>query len=323
MKADDVAVPTDDKPATEPEKSVTDAVDPVDAGDAIDEPEQATEPTPPSTTTGDVPTAPSTEQPSATDESATPPVEPPTSQARTLETDLFNFMGFGGNQQEQPQPSSSSQPRPEEPVSTPVPATRTNTIDLLAGASQAAAATAAAAAMGIGTQSIDAATDSKKTTDATDTDGQDEQESGEKLVPASVLDQFALQIQRLEEHHANELQQTEQRHQRELEDLTASFQRTNAKEKADLENDLQAQVREKELQVQDLLKTREGMRLKMDVLQRELDGTSRLLQERDTAIGSASQEHSSRVYELESLLKKATDEAGVAKADVHNLKVCL
>lgn len=91
-----------------------------------------------------------------------------------------------------------------------------------------------------------------------------------------VMQQFTAQLQRIEAGFEDERKETRQKHQSEINNTIC------AKEK-EMEQ-LLAKMKEKDLKVRDLKRTKEGNELRMDSLKREVEGIKELLKQRDIEI---------------------------------------
>jgi hypothetical protein len=148
--------------------------------------------------------------------------------------------------------------------------------------------------------------------------------SSEQMIPASVLDQFTNQMQRLEEHHHTEIQELQRAHAQQIESFKSSITHDACKtERIELEKGFLRKLRAKDEQLQEVMHVNEGMKLKMEVLKREVDGTQQLLEERDSEIGSFSAAHDRDKQQLEQKLKSMMDSAGTAKSDIYQIQVQL
>lgn len=94
------------------------------------------------------------------------------------------------------------------------------------------------------------------------------------LIPDSedVKQQFTLQLQRLEENFQNERQELERQHAEALQQAVSS--------KKDELKQVRAELKEKDKKMREIHREKEGNELRMDSLQREMEGTKDLLQKR-------------------------------------------
>jgi DNA repair exonuclease SbcCD ATPase subunit len=151
-----------------------------------------------------------------------------------------------------------------------------------------------------------------------------ETEPSEKMISASVLDRFTDQMHRLEENHHNEILDLQRQHEQQLEDLRNSITHDQCEaQRTELERNFLNRLKEKDEQLQEIMRINEGMELKLDVLKREVTGTKKLLEERESAIGSSSVAHDRAKQLLEEKLRKLEENAGTTQADVVQLQAQL
>ena len=144
------------------------------------------------------------------------------------------------------------------------------------------------------------------------------------MVPASVLDQFTNQMHRLEEHHHVEIQDLQSQHNQHMTDLRNSITHDECEaQRNELEHTFLDRLRVKDEQLQEILRLNEGMKLKMDVLKREVTGTRQLLEERESAIGSTSAAHNQAKQLMEQKLKNMEQFERTAQGDVYQLQAQL
>ncbi|GAX21883.1 hypothetical protein FisN_30Hh084 [Fistulifera solaris] len=135
--------------------------------------------------------------------------------------------------------------------------------------------------------------------------------------PESLLEQFTLQLKRLEENHQAEMLDTERRHAQEIESIRSSFNHDECEAtRLQLEERLMAQIREKEERLHDVMKRNEGYQLKLDVLKREVEGTQALLEAKKADMGKFSEENLKHLRLWEKRVNEA--EAEIAKAKEHS-----
>jgi len=139
-----------------------------------------------------------------------------------------------------------------------------------------------------------------------------QKEKSEKMVPASVLDKFTDQMQRLEEHYTNEQLELERKHRVEMEKAREQLSKVQSR--------YREQLSEKKSEWQTIMQKKEGMELKIDMLQRELKGTQDLLQERDSALSTTHTSHDMDKQELREQMKEIQENAGSAQADVYQVQ---
>ncbi|GAX13790.1 hypothetical protein FisN_30Lh084 [Fistulifera solaris] len=135
--------------------------------------------------------------------------------------------------------------------------------------------------------------------------------------PESLLEQFTLQLKRLEENHQAEMLEIERRHAQEIELIRSSMNHEDCElTRMQLEERLMAQVREKEERLHDVMKSNEGYQLKLDVLKREVEGTQALLEAKKADMGKFSEENLKHLRLWEKKVNEA--EAEIAKAKEHS-----
>lgn len=143
-------------------------------------------------------------------------------------------------------------------------------------------------------------------------------------VPDDVRESFSQQMQRVEANHQEEQRQVEQEHTRQIEELQASFNHDACEAtRRELEERLLAKVKEREERMGEVVRVNEGYQLKLDVLQREVDGTQQLLEAKSTDMGKASDEHSKYLKTLETTVREKEQEAWKSKEEVRRLKAAL
>jgi len=87
-----------------------------------------------------------------------------------------------------------------------------------------------------------------------------------------VMQQFTSQLQRIEANFEAERQEMAQQH-------TANIQQAIAAKVQEIEQ-LTAKMKEKDLQLRDMKRSKEGKELRMDSLMREVEGIKQLLEQR-------------------------------------------
>ena len=111
-----------------------------------------------------------------------------------------------------------------------------------------------------------------KESSATEEAREVQQKLASMAVSEEVMEKFTLQLQRLEENFQIERQDMERQHALALQQAFAA--------KDDEVKQFQSQLKEKDKQVRELLRAKEGSELRMDSLQREVEGTKELLQKK-------------------------------------------
>ena len=139
------------------------------------------------------------------------------------------------------------------------------------------------------------------------TDPANEHESDvSESVPQHTLDNFVKQLERMTESHQLEMDELQRTHRIEMDRLQAELddeRDTKTKNQArkevasqdkflkqvrEMEKQCNAQLEEKENQLQEVMKRNEGMGLKLNTLKREVDGLAKLVDERYVSLGYAS-----------------------------------
>ena len=137
----------------------------------------------------------------------------------------------------------------------------------------------------------------------------------------AMMEQFSQQIQRLEENHQAERIEMERQHAEEIEKVRNSLNHEQClKQAREMEKTLMAQIHEKESEMHELARTNEGYKLKLDVLQREVDGTQKLLETKDTDLGKVSEAHNRDLKSLEDTLRDAQAKEAVARQEADMFK---
>ncbi|GKY92859.1 hypothetical protein MPSEU_000255300 [Mayamaea pseudoterrestris] len=125
----------------------------------------------------------------------------------------------------------------------------------------------------------------------------------QNAVPDAILENFSQQLQRLEENFAAERKELMQQHAIQVEQLKASFTHDECQaHRASMEEEYKQQMQTLDERLHNIARKNEGYRLKIDMLQREVDGTKKLLEERDGDMGKTQNEHGSVVKGLQEQL---------------------
>jgi hypothetical protein len=142
--------------------------------------------------------------------------------------------------------------------------------------------------------------------------------------PGSLLEQFTLQLKRLEENHQAEMLETERRHAQEIESIRFSINHDECEStRIQLEARLVAQIRETEERLHDVMKRNEGYQLKLDVLKREVEGTQALLEAKKADMGKFSEENLKHLRLWEKKVNEAESEIAKAKEYSKMLEISL
>lgn len=146
------------------------------------------------------------------------------------------------------------------------------------------------------------------------------EDSASHRVPDQVLADFTQQLQRLEENFAAERDELMRQHARELDQLRATMTHEECQaQRALLETSYQQQVEQLEERLHDIAGKNEGYRLKIDVLQREVDGTKKLLEERDGDMGKTQEEHAQMVKTLQENLQREKQKSSQLEMNIKGL----
>ena len=148
------------------------------------------------------------------------------------------------------------------------------------------------------------------------TDGSDQD-----MIPASVLDTYAIQMQRMQDYHHSEIQEIQKKYEQELLEALASLNHDACVAERDgLSERFMGKLRGKEEQLQEVMRVNEGLELRIDALKRELTGTKSILNEKEKSIGTVSSAREKELKLLEQKVKEIRESEGVAKADIHQLR---
>lgn len=140
----------------------------------------------------------------------------------------------------------------------------------------------------------------------------------------NLLEQFTMQLKRLEENHQIEMMETERRHAQEIESIRSSINHGECDAtRIQLEERLMAQIREKEEKLRDVIQRNEGYQLKLDVLKREVEGTQALLEAKNSDMGKFSEENLKQLRSWEKKVDEAEVEIQKAKEHSKSLEVSL
>lgn len=140
-------------------------------------------------------------------------------------------------------------------------------------------------------------------------------------IPEQLLEQFSRQLERLEENYQAEREETLKRHTAEVEELKNSFNHDACVlERKLLEEKMQADLSERDEQLNKLVRINEGYKLKLDALKREVAGTQQLLEARDSDIGKVNEEHLRSLRGLENKLRESEEKAARFKRETEDLK---
>jgi hypothetical protein len=158
-------------------------------------------------------------------------------------------------------------------------------------------------------------------------------------IPQDVLDKLMDQMQRMNMEHQSELENVENKHRIEMAELEERHrEELNNEHKASndpsihdkclskmrqLEVEFNGRLDAKENDFAEVVRKNEGMRLKLDAVKRELEGTSKLLEARDNEISELRQGHDQNVQGIDSQLQATRKEVTDRDEVIRQLKVRL
>ena len=165
----------------------------------------------------------------------------------------------------------------------------------------------------------------------------DEQVPSTSSIPQDVLDKLMDQMQRMNMEHQSELENVENKHRIEMAELEERHrEELNSAQKASndpsihdkclanmrkLEKEFNERLDAKENDFSEVVRKNEGMRLKLDAVKRELEGTSKLLETRDKEISDLRQGHDQNVQGIDSQLQATRKEVSDRDDLIQQLKV--
>lgn len=144
-----------------------------------------------------------------------------------------------------------------------------------------------------------------------------------KQVSDEILEKFALQMQRVEENHVAEMAALKESHKRALEEAVMSVTNNSLAEQESLKASYETKLYSRDEEFHELLRTNEGMKLKLDVLQREVTGTQQLLEARDSDLGEANQSFADSSKALEKKLAQSEQRNLESQRQVEKIKQSL
>jgi hypothetical protein len=108
---------------------------------------------------------------------------------------------------------------------------------------------------------------------------------GVDMIPASVLDTYATQMQRMQDFHHSELQELQKQHEQQLQDIRASLNHDKCSAERDSSSErFMGKLREKEEQLQEVMRVNEGLERKVDGTKRELSEMKEVLKEKERSL---------------------------------------
>lgn len=157
-------------------------------------------------------------------------------------------------------------------------------------------------------------------------------------IPQDVLDKLMDQMQRMNAEHQSELENVESQHRREMAELEERYaQQLNDAQTVTgsdpsihdkclskmrkLEVEFNERLDAKENDLAEVVQKNQGMRLKLDAVQRELEGTSKLLEARGGELSDLRQGHDQNVQGIDSQLQAARKEVKERDEVIRQLKV--
>lgn len=138
--------------------------------------------------------------------------------------------------------------------------------------------------------------------------------------PATVSDTCATQMQRMQDHYSD-YQGDQTNNSQQIITTTASL--NNGKcmnERDELSERFMAKLREKEEQLQEIMRVNEGLELQLDGLRRELAGTKDHLTEKEKSLSTVAIACDREKHGLEQKIKEIRESEGIAKADIYQLR---
>ena len=140
--------------------------------------------------------------------------------------------------------------------------------------------------------------------------------SGQNMNPVTVSDTYATGMQ----DHA-EYQEDQTKYNQQIKTTISSLNHNRCiAERDGLSGRFMAKLREKEEQLQEIMRINEGMELQLDGLRRELVGTRDHLTEKEKSFSSVTTACNREKQSLEQKMKEIRESEGVAKADIYQLR---
>lgn len=154
-----------------------------------------------------------------------------------------------------------------------------------------------------------------------------------------TVEDFVKQLERMSESHQLEMTEMQRSHQLEIQRLESALSSTRDKKDKDkarkevasqdkflaqmreLEKKFNANLKEKEDELEKVMQRNEGMRLKMDSMKREVDGLIKLVDERDDEIATLKQGHGKSMVHVEGKVKHGEEELARKGAKVSELEM--
>ena len=154
-----------------------------------------------------------------------------------------------------------------------------------------------------------------------------------------TVEDFVKQLERMSESHQLEMTEMQRSHQLEIQRLQSELSSTRDKKDKDrarkevasqdrflaqmreLEKKFNANLKEKEDELEKVMQRNEGMRLKMDSMKREVDGLIKLVDERDDEIATLKQGHGKSMVHVEGKVKHGEEELARKGAKVSELEM--
>ena len=157
-------------------------------------------------------------------------------------------------------------------------------------------------------------------------------------IPQDVVDKLMDQMQRMNAEHQSELENVESQHRRETTELEERYaQQLNDAQTVTgsdpsihdkclskmrkLEVEFNERLDAKENDLAEVVQKNQGMRLKLDAVQRELEGTSKLLEARGGELSDLRHGHDQNVQGIDSQLQAARKDVSERDEVIRQLKV--
>jgi hypothetical protein len=134
-----------------------------------------------------------------------------------------------------------------------------------------------------------------------------------------VLEQFSQQLERLESNFQAERVEMQARFEVETRELREALGAAHR----EAEEGLRSVIREKDEQLHELARRNEGLKLKMDVLKREVTGTQQLLEAKDGDMGKVSEESQRAIQFLEETLRESQRQTSIAQKQARDVQAKL
>ena len=129
-----------------------------------------------------------------------------------------------------------------------------------------------------------------------------------------LMTMFSQQIKRVEADHQSQLAELERRHAEAMRESTIAIKKAQ-EERKEVEKRLNGEIQKKHEQLSEVLRKNEGLKLKIDTLQREVSGMQELLEKGNSNLGKASAVHKRDIKVLQEQLMEREEKASKAKME--------